>query len=186
MTNFKVGDKVKITGNTNNSCNKVGDIGLITEINPICGNQRVQVEGGDNLGNWTKTSDMELVTTSDVPIGYVGLPKDMNLKDGDKVKGAYSGKTYVIDRGRVGVIMVNDCHMEYQLISRASKWVFTDTPDYTTHDVATHKGMPVAARKKSPVVETVVVRVSTDTGFSGSAIVKSTNGVIDWSTLTVD
>ena len=59
-------------------------------------------------------------------------------------------------------------------------------PDYTTHDVATHNGMPVAARKKAPVVETVVVRVSTDTGFSGSAIVKSTNGVIDWSTLTVD
>ena len=185
MTNFKVGDKVKITGNTSNSCNTVGDIGVVSKVDTD-GMFKVDVEGRGKSFNWTYSGDVELVTTPDVPIGYVGLPKDMNLKDGDVLKGAYSGKNYVIDRGRVGVIMVNDCHMEYQLISRASEWTFTDTPDYTTHDVATHNGVAVAARKKSPVVETVVVRVSTDTGFSGSAIVKSTNGVIDWSTLTVD
>jgi hypothetical protein len=186
MTNFKVGDTVKITGNTNHSCNKVGDLGLITEINPICGNQRVQVEGGDNLGNWTKTCDMELVTTPDVPIGYVGLPKDMNLKDGDVVQFIYNGITFVISGGKIGVLMVNNCHMEYQLISRASEWTFTDTPDYTTHDVATHNGRPVAARKKVPVVKVVSVRVCTDTGFLKDATVNSTNGVPDWSTLTVD
>ena len=126
MTNFKVGDKVKITGNTNNSCNKVGDIGVIGKGDS--GNlSKVNVEGRSKSFNWTRPSDMELVTTPDVPIGYVGLPKDMNLKDGDVIKYNSSAKTFVIDRGRVGVLMVNDCHMEYQLISRASEWTFPDT-----------------------------------------------------------
>jgi hypothetical protein len=186
MNNFKVGDKVKITGNTNQSCNKVRDIGLITEINPICGNQRVQVKGRNNWANWTKTCDMELVTTPDVPIGYVGLPKDMNLKDGDEVKGVFSGDTYTVTFGEVGGVPILRCTADYTLVSRASEWTFTDNPDYTTHDVATHNGMPVAARKKVPVVKIVSVRVCTDTGFLKDATVNSTNGVPDWSTLTVD
>jgi hypothetical protein len=185
MTNFKLGDTVKITGNTSASVNKVGDIGVIKKDNANA-MFRVSVDGKDAGGDWTYAKDMELVTTPDVPIGYVGLPKDMNLKDGDVIKYNYSAKTFVVDRGRVGVLMVNSCHMEYQLISRASEWVFTDTPDYTTHDVATHNGMPVAARKKVPVVKTIGVRMYADTGFLNKATVNSTNGVPDWSTLTVD
>jgi hypothetical protein len=187
MTNFKVGDTVKITGNTNHSCNKVGDLGVITDVCRYSLNQRVQVEGGDNLGNWTKTCDMELVTTPDVPIGYVGSPKDMNLKNGDEVKGVFSGYTYTVTFGEVEGVPIHRCTADYTLVSRASGWVLTDTPDYTTHDVATHNGMPVAARKKAPVVETVDVRMYTDASIlhtRGTA--QATDGVIDWSTLTVD
>jgi hypothetical protein len=185
MTNFKVGDKVKITGNTNQSCNKVGDIGLISS-DVDYGLYRVSVNGRGSVSNRTLPSEMKLVTTSDVPIGYLGLPKDMNLKDGDEVRGVLSGDTYTVTLGEVGGAPTLRCTADYTLVSRASEWTFTDTPDYTTHDVATHKGMPVAARKKAPVVKIVGVRVCTDTGFLKDATVNSTNGVPDWSTLTVD
>jgi hypothetical protein len=146
---------------------------------------KVDVEGRSKSCNWTYSSDVELVTTPDVPIGYVGSPKDMNLKDGDEVKG-FSGATYTVTFGEVGGVPIHRCTVDYTLVSRASEWTFTDTPDYTTHDVATHNGRPVAARKKVPVVKVVSVRVCTDTGFLKDATVNSTNGVPDWSTLTVD
>jgi hypothetical protein len=188
MTNFKVGDKVKITGNTNHSCNKVGDIGLITEIDPMVGDLRVNVDCRDNLVNWTKSHEMELVTTPDVPIGYVGLPKDMNLKDGDKIKGVKSGDTYVVADGEVGCVLISRCAANYTLVSRASEWAFTDNPDYTTHDVASHNGVAVAARKKAPVVRTIDVSIYTDEAYTfvKRGTVQKTDDVVDWSTLTVD
>jgi hypothetical protein len=187
MTNFKVGDTVKITGNTNQSCNKVGDIGVIVgDIESNYGFFQVSVAGRGQCENWTRTHEAELVATPDVPIGYVGLPKDMNLKDGDEVKGVYSGSTYVVTYGEVGLVPILRCTMRYQLISRASEWTLTDTPDYTTHDVATHNGMPVAARKKAPVVKTIGVRMYAASGFLKDATVFTTDGVPDWSTLTVD
>jgi hypothetical protein len=185
MTNFKVGDTVKIICNTNQSCNRVGDIGVVSKVDTD-GTFKVDVEGRGKSFNWTFSLDVELVTTPDVPIGYVGLPKDMNLKDGDEVRGVFSGDTYTVTLGEVGGVPILRCTADYTLVSRASGWVLTDTPDYTTHDVATHNGMPVAARKKVPVVKIVSVRVCTDTGFLKSATVNSTNGVPDWSTLTVD
>jgi hypothetical protein len=186
MTNFKVGNTVKITGNTSASVNKVGDIGVITKGEDEDGMFKVEVEGRNSMGNWTRTCDMELVTTPDVPIGYVGSAKDMNLKDGDVIKGTSSGSLYTIANGMRGEHLVGKLMGYYQLISRAREWVFTDNPDYTTHDVATYNGMPVAARKKAPVVKTIGVRMYADTGFLNKATVNSTNGVPDWSTLTVD
>jgi hypothetical protein len=185
MTNFKVGDTVKITGNTNNSCNKVGDIGVIGKGDHAV-LSKVNVEWRSKSYNWTRPSDMELVTTPDVPIGYVGLPKDMNLKDGDVIKGCGTIRSFVVTNGYVGVLPVNNCWSDYQLISRASGWTFTDNPDYTTHDVATHNGMPVAARKKAPVVKIIGVRMYADSGFLKDATVFTTDGVPDWSTLAVD
>jgi hypothetical protein len=191
MTNFKVGDTVKIIGNTSLSVNKVGDIGVVHGC--VKGDQyRVSVEGRTQGGNWTCPRDMELVTTPDVPIGYVGLPKDMNLKDGDVVKGRHPvgytyGYTYTVAFGEVGDNPIHRCISNYTLVSRAIQGPHRH-PDYTTHDVATHNGMPVAARKKAPVVKTIGVRIYAGTGSSPpqAAKVKSTNGVVDWSTLTVD
>jgi hypothetical protein len=186
MTNFKVGDTVKIIGNNSLSVNKVGDIGILHE----CGNfgmYRVNVEGKTQGGNWTCALDMEPVTTPDVPIGYVGSPKDMNLKDGDVIRYGSNEKLFVISDGRVGAVMVNNCTMDYHLISRAREWVFTDSPNYTTHDVATHNGMPVAARKKAPVVKTIGVLMYADVSDGVTrGTVRTTGDVIDWSTLTVD
>jgi hypothetical protein len=188
MTNFKVGDKVKITGNTNQSCNKVGDIGVVSS-DVDYGLYRVSVNGRGSVYNRTLPSEMKLVTTLDVPIGYVGLSKDMNLKDGDVVKGKSFGYNYTVTSSQIRGVSILKCISNYILISRASEWVFTDSPDYTTHDVATHNGMPVAARKKAPVVKTIGVRIYAGTGVlkeAKEATVKSTNGVIDWSTLIVD
>jgi hypothetical protein len=185
MTNFKVGDKVKITGNTNQSCNKVGDIGVVSS-DVDYGLYRVSVNGRGSVSNRTLPSEMNLVTTPDVPIGYVGLPKDMNLKDGDEVRGNSLGHTYTVTGSKVGGTPTLRCTADYTLISRASDWAFTDNPDYATHDVATHNGMPVAARKKAPVVKTIGVRMYADSGFLKDATVFTTDGVPDWSTLTVD
>jgi hypothetical protein len=188
MTNFKVGDTVKITGNTNWSLNEVGDIGVVVS-DPIKSNHglfQVSVGGRNQGSNWTNPHDAELVTTPDVPIGYVGLPKDMNLKDGDVVKACVTIRAFVVTNGYVGVLPVDSCGSNYKLISRASEWTFTDNPDYTTHDVATYNGMPVAARKKAPVAEFIGVRMYADTGFLNKATVFATDGVPDWSTLTVD
>ena len=194
MSKFKVGDMVKIIGNQNNSENKVGDIGIITEGNPNL-LARVRVAGREDECNWTHPKDMELFT-GDVPIGYTGLPKDMNLKDGDKVQGLF-GEIYVVTDGLVGLCTIGTCSPRYTLVSRANtpqenQWAISgDTDvDYTTHDVAEWRGKPVATRKKLPVVETVDVRMYQDNshesyhGFTPATVV-TTDGVPDWSTLKV-
>jgi hypothetical protein len=186
MTNFKVGDTVKITGNTSCSVNIVGDIGIVHECG-YGGQHRVNVEGRSQGGNWSSAHDMELVTMPDVPIGYVGLPKDMNLKDGDEIKGVSSGYTYVLTGGKIWGVHIGAFCMDYELISRASEWVLTDTPNYDTHDIATHNGVAVAARKKAPVVKTIGVRMYIGNSLSATwGTAQETDGAIDWSTLTVD
>lgn len=63
---FKVGDKVKLISKRNDTCNHVGDVGIITEV----GNKseyRVTVKGRNNHGNWTLRSDLELVSESKPP-----------------------------------------------------------------------------------------------------------------------
>ena len=59
MTKFKVGDKVKITGNNTLSVNKIGDIGVVTECDTY-GLWRVEVVDRGCSGNWTEESDMEI------------------------------------------------------------------------------------------------------------------------------
>ena len=58
---FKPGDEVKIIGNSNSSCNRIGDIGIITEFDSyqdkVC---RVVVTGRTGGGNLTFTKEIEL------------------------------------------------------------------------------------------------------------------------------
>lgn len=61
---FKKGDTVKIIADTSSSSNKIGDIGIITDIDIGEGNKpsaKVQVTGGSKLGNWSYFTDLELV-----------------------------------------------------------------------------------------------------------------------------
>ena len=62
---FSEGDIVVITGNTNFSRNKVGDIGKVGEVNPA-GTAKVDVPSKpktlDVNGNWTKFSEMRPAT----------------------------------------------------------------------------------------------------------------------------
>lgn len=60
---FKVGDKVKIVVDKSNSINKVGDIGIIVEIE---NGYRVYVKGREykgekNISNWHWEDEMELI-----------------------------------------------------------------------------------------------------------------------------
>jgi hypothetical protein len=188
MTKFKMGDTVKIIGNQNNSANNVGDIGIITEGNPIL-LAKVHVAGRLDKFNWTLPEDMELFT-GDVPIGYTGLPKDMNLKDGDVCENK-DGGLYAMRGVRLGMIPVNDCQGDYTLVSRANKpqenqWAISgDTEvDYTTHDVAEYRGKPVAMRKKKPVIRASKARVYAGRYLKDATVV-TTDGVPDWSTLKV-
>jgi predicted transcriptional regulator len=56
--NFKVGDYVEIIANTSYSCNKVGDIGIITEMGTT---DDCRVECGSiNYGNWSYLKELKL------------------------------------------------------------------------------------------------------------------------------
>lgn len=60
---FKVGDKVRIINNTNQSNNQIGDEGIIVEVT-FAGDQRgyrVEVEDGKNWGNWSSQEEIELI-----------------------------------------------------------------------------------------------------------------------------
>lgn len=60
---FQVGDKVKITENSTNSSNNIGDIGIITEKSKTCsGNFRVKVGKRSDTYCWTNPKEMELYT----------------------------------------------------------------------------------------------------------------------------
>jgi hypothetical protein len=62
--NFKIGQKVRIIGNCNGSCNRVGDIGVVTiettQYFITNGWQvfQVKVPGRGSYGNHTRTYDM--------------------------------------------------------------------------------------------------------------------------------
>lgn len=95
MDKFKVGDKVRITGNTNCSNNMVGDIGVITEkhTSSLDNCWKVSVKGRLQYGNFTKEYDMKLVETVEyenewcLNDGKVTIPDDADKleKDGSVV-----------------------------------------------------------------------------------------------------
>jgi len=59
---FKLGDTVKIVSQTEilHAANKIGDIGVITELEHLSKHARVQVEGREDIGNWAHVNDLEL------------------------------------------------------------------------------------------------------------------------------
>lgn len=64
MSKFKVGDKVKLTGNKILSMNDIGDVGTVVEVSSITGNVQVQVPNGPNNRNWSSPHDLVLVDDS--------------------------------------------------------------------------------------------------------------------------
>jgi DNA-directed RNA polymerase subunit H (RpoH/RPB5) len=82
---FKVGDIVKLTRNRAGSCNQIGDVGEILEIDR---NQcRVQVPGGDTTGNWSYEDDLELTTKIEKTMTLQEqIVKELDLEVGDVVK----------------------------------------------------------------------------------------------------
>lgn len=64
---FNVGDIVVITGNTNDSQNKVGDIGKISdEVSPYSENPQVLVPGRSSQGTFTELSEMRHATPAEI------------------------------------------------------------------------------------------------------------------------
>ena len=61
MEKFKLGDKVRLIANNSDSINKVGDVGIITEITEI--DCRVEVDF--DYANWSPFHELELVETED-------------------------------------------------------------------------------------------------------------------------
>lgn len=188
MTKFKVGDKVKIIGKTAYSYNNIGDIGIVTRAD--WDGSKVSILGGKEESNWSYNVELEL-TTEDVPIGYYGYPKDMNMKDGDVVE--FYSTYYTVVASRIGICSVNSCGHGYTLISRANTddkpWILLTDKDAVcsyTNDIACFNGFGVAYRKKAPVVRTIEVFIHTEGVRSGvKATVVTKDDVIDWSTLKV-
>jgi len=96
ITEFKVGDIVKLTGNEAGSCNQVGDVGEILEID---GHQcKVQVPGGDTTANWSYKDDLELTTKIEKTMTLQEqIIKDLDLQVGDVVK-----ITHAVPTGNLG------------------------------------------------------------------------------------
>ena len=55
-----IGTKVKITGNSNYSSNKVGDIGTVISEPNSRGEQRVQVGDSKSYATWTRQNEMKV------------------------------------------------------------------------------------------------------------------------------
>ena len=102
MTEFKVGDKVKIVENSSYSVNKVGEIGVVTCVDEItC---LVEVVKG-RKGCYHVHSDLELVTEpkfyEEVVTRKVVLNRDYVTTD------LPSGNEFVTSGGSVGVNIVS-------------------------------------------------------------------------------
>ena len=88
---FKVGDKVKILKNTSASVNKVGDVGIVTEIKGLY--PKVTVAGRENSGNMHYNCDLELILEVEyedqwhLNDGKIEIPEDADKleKDGSVV-----------------------------------------------------------------------------------------------------
>ena len=94
---YKVGDYVVITGNTTSSNNKIGDVGVITEISTSNGVFRVRVEGRPEYGNWTRPADLRKARPDEIK------DKTETYKDGDwVVLTTLSGATNTV--GDAGVV----------------------------------------------------------------------------------
>lgn len=63
VNEFKVGDLVQITANTNHSSNRVGDIGIVSsDLHEVTErSHQVRVAGRLNVDNWTKVYEMNLI-----------------------------------------------------------------------------------------------------------------------------
>jgi len=62
MPKFKVGDTVRINDfRSTGSINAYGEIGVITEYDPVVGDYRVHVKGRENRANWHLESHLERV-----------------------------------------------------------------------------------------------------------------------------
>lgn len=60
---FKVGDKVRLTGNREESCNPIGFVGYVRETSIKCYRVTSTMSGSVGLGNWSHVGDLELVDT---------------------------------------------------------------------------------------------------------------------------
>ena len=102
MTEFKIGDKVKIVENSSYSTNKVGEIGVVTYVDEITCFVEV---GRDRVGCFHVFSDLELVTESkfydEVVTRKVVLNRDYVTTD------LPSGNEFVTSGGSVGVNIVS-------------------------------------------------------------------------------
>lgn len=115
---FKVGDKVDIIANNAGHNFDIGDTATLTEF---------------TIGLFWRTSDgryydvypSDIKHAEPVPVGYTGLLKDMDLKDGDKVRCA-DLPIRVVKGGTVKDKPINEWVINWTLVSRAS-----DVPEWS-------------------------------------------------------
>lgn len=112
---FKVGDRVKIIGNTAGHSFNIGDTTVLEELR---GGYSDYWETSSGLGYRVDTSD---ITHADpVPIGYTGKLKDMDLQDGDVVIHTYTNHT--VTNGTACGKPFDYWTLDFTLVSRANKW----------------------------------------------------------------
>lgn len=103
MSKFKVGDRVRLVGNTSESYNDVGDVGIIVEIERD--QFRVEVSGRHNYANWSPVEDLEPIPTTRFKLGETytarkgGEYKCINVNEDGSAHLAFDARTpaYVWD-----------------------------------------------------------------------------------------
>lgn len=76
MGEFKVNDRVRILDNTNHSVNRVGDVGIITNVDYGDRTAKVRVDDRPTTANWTKFHEMELINKGEEKMSeVVGRPE---------------------------------------------------------------------------------------------------------------
>lgn len=124
---FKVGDKVKIVGNSNSSCNKIGDIGVIaSDRTNSYGSYQVEVPNRFG-GNWTRPNDMVLVEDDTYEDGWILNDGKVTIPD-DAQKSMHEGSVVAFRKRKPIVFNFGD----YVKSSRnpVAKYIFIKYNDY--------------------------------------------------------
>jgi hypothetical protein len=75
MEKFKIGDKVRIVTTDNSSINRLGDIGIISEIDKKPYEDEIEYRvyvkgrtynGKENIANWQWEADLELIEDQEI------------------------------------------------------------------------------------------------------------------------
>jgi len=134
---FKLGDKVRVEKNGSLRANKVGDIGIITEINTSQPPIKVQVDGGQTYANWHYEGDLVLAYS---------LPVNLTFKNATEHQAV---QQFLFDNGCKWVLSGTDIQdygndniqvdTKKILCSWACSSDFPNAPTFTINDLETIK-----------------------------------------------
>jgi len=136
---YKLGDKVRIIGNSNDSRNHIGDIGVITHINKN-GTYKVEVEARrfDSNGCNTRSYDMELYVEEPVEVSTTHDLTEQFIAEIDEMLSSQISSPYVNTLGNGVLSQIGNQHTYQPLtVERLREYVIMHDPYQQQEEVLT-------------------------------------------------